>query len=99
MDDGSEVIARFPTPIAGPPHYTTASEVATLKFLRNVLHVPVPEILAYSTNATNPVGAEYILRTSIHILFFILLRSLLLQEPATDDSHNSPQRGLALLTS
>lgn len=30
-DDGSEVIARVPTPIAGPPHYTTASEVATIK--------------------------------------------------------------------
>ena len=25
MDDGYEVIARIPTPIAGPPHYMTAS--------------------------------------------------------------------------
>ncbi|KAL1878481.1 hypothetical protein Plec18167_004555 [Paecilomyces lecythidis] len=61
MDDGYEVVARIPTPIAGPPHYTTASEVVTLRFLRNVLHVPVPEILVYSTDATNPVGAEYII--------------------------------------
>ncbi|KAL1854995.1 hypothetical protein Plec18170_004407 [Paecilomyces lecythidis] len=61
MDDGYEVVTRIPTPIAGPPHYTTASEVATLRFLRTVLHVPVPEILAYSTDATNPVGAEYII--------------------------------------
>ncbi|OJZ84425.1 hypothetical protein ASPFODRAFT_34687 [Aspergillus luchuensis CBS 106.47] len=34
---GKEVIARIPTPIAGPPHYTTASEVATMAFLRDIL--------------------------------------------------------------
>lgn len=58
---GREVIARIPNPIAGPPHYTTASEVATMDFLRTVLKVPVPEVLAYSTSSDNPVGAEYIL--------------------------------------
>lgn len=31
---GCEVIARIPTSIAGPPHYTTASKVATMDFLR-----------------------------------------------------------------
>ncbi|KAJ9303267.1 hypothetical protein DTO271G3_641 [Paecilomyces variotii] len=59
--NGREVIARIPTPIAGPPHYTTASEVATMDFLRTVLKLPVPEVLAYSTSSDNPVGAEYIL--------------------------------------
>jgi Predicted aminoglycoside phosphotransferase len=59
--NGREVIARIPTPIAGPPHYTTASEVATMNFLRTVLKLPVPEILAYSTSSDNPIGAEYIL--------------------------------------
>ncbi|OQD78411.1 hypothetical protein PENDEC_c001G03030 [Penicillium decumbens] len=59
--NGREVIARIPTPIAGPPHYTTASEVATMDFLRDVLKLPVPEVLAYSTTSDNPVGAEYIL--------------------------------------
>lgn len=59
--NGREVIARIPTPIAGPPHYTTASEVATMDFLRAVLHLPVPEVLAYSTSSDNPIGAEYIL--------------------------------------
>lgn len=59
--NGREVIARIPTPIAGPPHYTTASEVATMDFLRDVLKLPVPEVLEYSASSDNPVGAEYIL--------------------------------------
>jgi hypothetical protein len=59
--NGREVIARIPTPIAGPAHYTTASEVATMDFLRAVLKLPVPEVFAYSTTSDNPVGAEYIL--------------------------------------
>ncbi|CAP99407.1 Altered inheritance of mitochondria protein [Penicillium chrysogenum] len=59
--NGREVIARIPTPIAGPPHYTTASEVATMNFLRSVLKLPVPEVLAYSTTLNNAIGAEYIL--------------------------------------
>ena len=59
--NGREVIARIPTPIAGPPRYTTASEVATMNFLRLVLKLPVPEVLAYSTSPDNPIGAEYIL--------------------------------------
>jgi hypothetical protein len=31
-DDGFEVIARISIPIAGPPRYTRASEVATINF-------------------------------------------------------------------
>ncbi|KAM5465080.1 hypothetical protein MauCBS54593_006715 [Microsporum audouinii] len=61
MDDGSEVIARIPTPIAGPRHLTTASEAATMQFLRGTLQIPVPRILAYSPTSDNPVGAEYII--------------------------------------
>jgi hypothetical protein len=34
MDDGSIVIARFPNPNAGPPYLMTASEVATMDFVR-----------------------------------------------------------------
>ncbi|KZF19666.1 phosphotransferase enzyme family protein [Xylona heveae TC161] len=61
-DDGREVVARIPTPISGPPHYSTASEVATINFLRNVLQIPVPRILDYSPSLmNNPVGAEYII--------------------------------------
>lgn len=35
MSDGKTVIARIPNPNAGPPFYTTASEVATVEFVRN----------------------------------------------------------------
>lgn len=34
MDNGVVAIARIPHPIAGPRHYTTASEVATMEFVR-----------------------------------------------------------------
>ncbi len=63
MDDGCEVIARIPTPIAGPPHYTTASEVATMDFLRTQLDIPVPKVFAWASRVSgdNPVGAEYII--------------------------------------
>ncbi|KAI9740018.1 MAG: hypothetical protein M1818_004769 [Claussenomyces sp. TS43310] len=61
MRDGLQVIARIPNPNAGRPHYTTASEVATMDYVRDRLHIPVPKVLAYSTRAsTNGVGAEYI---------------------------------------
>lgn len=33
MDNGTEVIAKLPNPIAGPAYYTTASEVATREFV------------------------------------------------------------------
>lgn len=34
MDNGVEVVAKLPNPNAGPPFYTTASEVATRQFVR-----------------------------------------------------------------
>ncbi|KAJ0423516.1 phosphotransferase enzyme family protein [Aspergillus carlsbadensis] len=62
MDDGREVIAKLPNPNAGRPHFTTASEVATMDFLRNALSLPVPKVYAWSSRASeNPLGAEYIL--------------------------------------
>jgi hypothetical protein len=36
-EDGSEVVAKVPFSIAGPPKYTTASEVAVLKFSKTAL--------------------------------------------------------------
>ena len=33
MNDGKTVLARIPNPNAGPPFYTTASEVATMEFV------------------------------------------------------------------
>ncbi|KAE8408302.1 phosphotransferase enzyme family protein [Aspergillus pseudonomiae] len=61
MDNGAEVFAKLPNPNAGPPGYTTASEVATHVLLRDVLKIPVPRVLAWSFDAPNsPVEAEYI---------------------------------------
>ncbi|EZF29855.1 hypothetical protein TMEN_5696 [Trichophyton mentagrophytes] len=37
MADGSQVIARVPNPNSGIPHFTTASEVATMDFARTKL--------------------------------------------------------------
>lgn len=33
MDNGSQVVAKVPNPNAGLPHFTTASEVATMDFV------------------------------------------------------------------
>ncbi|KAK2873745.1 hypothetical protein FQN49_002108 [Arthroderma sp. PD_2] len=59
MNDGREVIAKLPNFNAGREHFSTASEVATMDFLRNVLHIPVPKIYAWSSRASdNPVKAD-----------------------------------------
>ncbi|KAI9699639.1 MAG: hypothetical protein M1836_002673 [Candelina mexicana] len=67
MDDGYEVVARIPTPIAGPPHYTTASEVATMDFLRTELDIPVPKVFAWSSrvNGDDRVNAEYMIMEKV----------------------------------
>ncbi|RHZ48909.1 hypothetical protein CDV55_101627 [Aspergillus turcosus] len=63
MENGEEVLARIPNPNAGHAQYCVASEVATLDFLRNVLDIPVPRVVAWSSPVLqpNPVGSEYIL--------------------------------------
>ncbi|KAH8817179.1 hypothetical protein F5884DRAFT_874085 [Xylogone sp. PMI_703] len=58
MDNGAEVIAKIPNPNAGPSFYTTASEVATRHFLRELLKLPIPRIYVYSVDPLNPVGAD-----------------------------------------
>ncbi|KAE8356230.1 kinase-like domain-containing protein [Aspergillus coremiiformis] len=61
MNDGKTVMARIPNPNAGPPFYTTASEVATMEFVRTILQLPVPKVYGWSTSSENPVGSEYII--------------------------------------
>ncbi|TVY92124.1 Altered inheritance of mitochondria protein, mitochondrial [Lachnellula willkommii] len=61
MDNGVQVLAKIPNPNAGSAFYTTASEVATRNFVREVLSFPVPRILTYSLDPLNPVGVEYII--------------------------------------
>ncbi|KAF5319397.1 hypothetical protein D9619_008868 [Psilocybe cf. subviscida] len=62
LSDGRTVVARIPTPIAGPQHLVTASEVATMTFLRDRVGLTqVPRIISWSSRAEEtPVGAEYI---------------------------------------
>ncbi|KAI9685112.1 MAG: hypothetical protein M1820_010834 [Bogoriella megaspora] len=60
-EDGTELIAKIPLPIAGPARYTTASEVAVLEYVRSGTNVPVPTVYAWSSDKSNPVGAEYII--------------------------------------
>jgi hypothetical protein len=61
MEDGRRVIAKVPHPNAGPRVLTTASEVATMEFVRTILDIPVPQVLAWSATDQNPVQAEYII--------------------------------------
>lgn len=35
MRGGQELVVKIPNPNAGPSHYTTASEVATMKYVRS----------------------------------------------------------------
>ncbi|OJJ71932.1 hypothetical protein ASPBRDRAFT_55184 [Aspergillus brasiliensis CBS 101740] len=62
MDNGREVVAKIPNPNAGVPHLTTASEVATMDFARNVLGTPAPRVYTWNSHAqSHPVGAEFII--------------------------------------
>ncbi|EAW21629.1 phosphotransferase family protein [Aspergillus fischeri NRRL 181] len=62
MENGEEVLAKIPNPNAGHSQYCVGSEVATLDFLRSVLGIPVPRVLAWSSPLQpNSVGSEYIL--------------------------------------
>ncbi len=67
FDTGAQAIARIPTSLSGPAHYGTASEVATMDFLRLHLGFPIPRILAWSSHAAETeVGAEFILMEKAH---------------------------------
>ncbi|KAH1486852.1 hypothetical protein LV164_008125 [Aspergillus fumigatus] len=66
MQDGTLVVGKVPNPNAGRAHYTTASDVATMDFVRNELRTPVPKVLAWSSKpADNFVGAEYIIMEKV----------------------------------
>ncbi|KAF1840696.1 uncharacterized protein K460DRAFT_294934 [Cucurbitaria berberidis CBS 394.84] len=60
-EDGTEVVAKLPLPNAGPPKYLTASEAAVLQYLHDYTTIPVPKVLAWNADSSNPVGAEYII--------------------------------------
>ncbi|KAL4920790.1 kinase-like domain-containing protein [Aspergillus aurantiobrunneus] len=57
---GSQYIVKIPCPNAGRRMYCTASEVAVLDLIRTRTSIPVPKVLAWSSDRNNVVGAEYI---------------------------------------
>ncbi|EJD39535.1 hypothetical protein AURDEDRAFT_139233 [Auricularia subglabra TFB-10046 SS5] len=63
MDNGAQVVARFPFACAGPRKLLIQSEAATLDFLGQHFDLPVPRVAAYSANTSNPVGVPYIITT------------------------------------
>ncbi|KAI9058591.1 hypothetical protein FKP32DRAFT_1596885 [Trametes sanguinea] len=66
FDNDVELIAKLPFPVAGPKHLCTASEVATLDYLRTEVGIPVPIVRAWCSRAeSSPVGIEYILYEKI----------------------------------
>jgi lysyl-tRNA synthetase class 2 len=60
VDNNIQVIAKIPNPYI-PQKFATASEVATLDFLRNELGIPVPRVFAWSSGKDQLVGVEYII--------------------------------------
>ncbi|KAI9930737.1 hypothetical protein ASPWEDRAFT_471884 [Aspergillus wentii DTO 134E9] len=60
-ENGNTVIARIPCRNIVPREYGTASEVAVLKFVKTRSSTPVSDVLAFSSNPSNPVGTEYII--------------------------------------
>ncbi|KAI2669763.1 hypothetical protein CBS147355_9688 [Penicillium roqueforti] len=60
MEDGFKAIVKIPYRISVPKTYATASEVATLTFLRSK-GIPVPEVYGWSSTTENAVGVEYII--------------------------------------
>ncbi|EEH02544.1 phosphotransferase enzyme family protein [Histoplasma capsulatum G186AR] len=66
MNDGREVIVKVPNLNAVVPHYTTASEVATMDFARKTLDTPVPRVYAWNSQAkTHPMSAEFIIMDKV----------------------------------
>jgi hypothetical protein len=53
------LIVKIPDPVV-QARLVTASEVATLDFLRDELQLPVPRVFDWSDSSDNPIGCEYI---------------------------------------
>ncbi|EEH07563.1 phosphotransferase enzyme family protein [Histoplasma capsulatum G186AR] len=64
LDNGMQAVAKIPNPNAGLPHLTTASEVATMEFVRSVCKTPVPQVYSWNSRP-NSVGAEYIIMEKV----------------------------------
>ncbi|RAH65262.1 uncharacterized protein BO66DRAFT_462574 [Aspergillus aculeatinus CBS 121060] len=68
MQDGTQVVGKIPNPNAGRAHHTTASEVATMDFVRNHLETPVPRVLDWSSKANeNPIWPSLDIRDRFEV--------------------------------
>ena len=67
LDDSSGTRESFIMRISLPvdPYFKTASEVATLQFVRKNTAIPVPQIIAFDSSADNELGFEWILMTKL----------------------------------
>ncbi|KAB8250476.1 hypothetical protein BDV35DRAFT_377446 [Aspergillus flavus] len=63
--NGKEVIAKLPCRIAGPTSLTTACEVGVLEYVRKYTSIPAPRVFSWSSDNSNPVGAEYIIMEKV----------------------------------
>ncbi|KAH7359137.1 hypothetical protein B0T11DRAFT_330845 [Plectosphaerella cucumerina] len=67
--DGSETLACpsyvFRVALPACPFYKTASEVATMSYVRQHTSVPVPRVYAYDASSDNALGHEWILMEMI----------------------------------
>lgn len=81
MDTGAEVIAKLPFPNSGPPRLTTASEVATMDYLRSRFGFPIPKVFTWDASSDNPVGWEYIVMEKIPGSIFALHSDEIAQSP------------------
>lgn len=70
MEDGQEVVAKVPNPNAGVPHFTTASEVATMDFVRSSLTLSMLSL----ADATQLEGQKSSRHTSASCLHMELAR-------------------------
>jgi hypothetical protein len=72
--DGEDVASQLPyifrVTLPVEPFYKTASEVATISYVREHTHLPVPRIIAHSPIADNELGFEWMLMEKIPGVFF-----------------------------
>ncbi len=68
FDNGREAIARIPCALVGNVHLSTASEVATMEYVRDIIGHPTPRVLAWSSTpeARSTVGSDFILMERIN---------------------------------
>ncbi len=68
FDNGVEAVARLPCSLVGNVHMSTASEVATMEYVQEIVGKPTPRVLAWSDTLESraAVGSDFILMERIN---------------------------------